>query len=193
MPLQPGDGVLKHANICPFLMVLACGANPIVFAADADRAPPQDLSQIRTLDEVVVSGKLTTLSGVHRAMVQAEERFYDRFNELIRKTNRELTITCRNEAPLGTNLKTRNCVTAKQDDLSHDQAMLLLSGHADSVGIMSAGQIQRVILPELRERTLTLLKTDDELLRALLEHARLQQIYEDMRKEKHKDHVAVWD
>ena len=184
---------MNRVYVPSFVLLLACSAGSPAMAAAGDKPAPQDLSQIKTLDEVVVSGKLTTLSGVHRAMVQAEDRFYERFNELIRKTNRELTITCRNEAPLGTNLKTRNCVTAKQDDLSHDQAMLLLSGHADSVGIQSAGQLQRIILPELRERTLKLLKTDDELLRALLEHARLQQIYDDMRKDKHKEHLAVWD
>lgn len=182
---------MKSVIVSSCVLALAFAASSLAAEADADTGQPQDLAKIRTLDEVLVTGDLTTLSGLHKAMVEAEERFYSRFNEL--NTDRNLDIRCRNEAPTGSQLKRRVCVTAQADDLSHEQAMQFMTGQPTTVGFQSAGQLQRTTLPVLTEKTRELLKTDPELLRALLEHARLQQMYEQMRKEKHRKHFFVWD
>lgn len=182
---------MKRVDVLSCVLALAFVTGSGALAAEADTAPPQYLSKIRTLDEVVVTGDLTTLSGLRQAMLEAENRFYLRFNEL--NQDRNLDIRCRNQAPTGSRVKRKVCVAAMADDLSHEQAMLFLTGQASSIGVQSAGQVQRTTLPLLAQKTMDLLKSDPELLRALLEHARLQQMYQELRKEKHQEHFAVWD
>jgi hypothetical protein len=46
---------------------------------------------------------------------------------------------------------------------------------------------------QMKKRTLEMIGKDPELKRALLERARLEQHFEELRREKFKDHFIVWD
>lgn len=161
------------------------------FAATEAAAPAQDIMQVTSLDEVVVTGKLGTLSGLTRAIHEAEDRFYERYNEL----NKEelLDIQCRTEAPVGSNLKHRYCQPKAVDEATRAQALGLYSVREGNVSMQSTDSIRLALQPELKKRTLQMLDKDPELRRALLEHARLTQMYDEMRARKFRGRAAVWD
>lgn len=175
------------------LLALSLALTPVAsaFAADGAVAPAQDIMQVKTLDEVVVTGKLGTLSAITKAIREAENRFYERYNEL-NKTDL-LDIECRNEAPLGTNLKSRVCQPKAVDEASRAQAMQIFSTIQGDVSTRSTADIRMALQPEMKKRTLAMLEKDPELRRALLEHARLLQMYDDLRASKLQQHTMVWD
>lgn len=59
------------------------------------------------LDEVVVEGTRGKLKQMIEQMVQLEDRFYERYNEL--NTNDDFDMYCAQEARIGTNVKRRYC------------------------------------------------------------------------------------
>jgi hypothetical protein len=181
--------------LAALLMALVPAA--AVLAEDAPGAAPQgtpltnkDGTPLQTLDDVVVTGKLNSLSGIRKAMVDAQDRFYNRWNEL--NKDPQWNVTCENIAPTGTRIAKRVCDPQKIADEQHDQAMYLL-GMGGNVRFTSVEEMRRVINPELKERMLKMVKVDPELMTALLEHAKLVQIYEDTRKKKFTGHLFVND
>jgi hypothetical protein len=140
---------------------------------------------------VVVTGKLGTLSGLTKAINEAEDRFYQRFNEI--NKDRTMDILCRVEAPTGTRLKHKSCYPQAVDDLTRDEALRFMGVTSGNINPTSPFAIQQAIRPELKQRTLEMLKKDPELLRALLEHARLTQMYAELRAKKLATSSVVWD
>ena len=173
--------------------MICLAALPSVSALAATDAPnpPQDIMQVTSLDEVVVTGKLGSLSGLTRAIHEAEDRFYERYNALNKQELKD--IQCRNEAPLGTNLKVKTCELKAVDDMTRTQALGLYGVTEGNTSVRSTNSIRMALQPEMRKYTLQLLDKDPELRRALLEHARLTQMYDELRARKLQRSAAVWD
>jgi len=78
------------------LLVMAA-LSPCAFGALSERGSD--------LDEVVVSG--ARLDQVRKELLEAEDRFFRRYNEL--NTDDDFDVQCHKEARLGTRLKNRHC------------------------------------------------------------------------------------
>ena len=143
----------------------------------ADAAASQDLSSITSLDEVVVTGKLDTLSGIRDAIKDAENRFYARYNEL--NKDRDYDVMCRREAPTGSRVARDICQAQVVDEVSSEQARDFVAGTANA-RLTPMTVLVGSAAAEMRQRALALLKSDPELMHDLLEHARLEQMYQDM-------------
>jgi hypothetical protein len=181
---------LRHA--AGMLLAIAC-----VPALAADPEGAAEAHRITQLEEVVVTGELTTLSGVRTAMRDSEDRFYARFNDL--NQDDEFDIGCRVEAPIGTRLKVRKCDPKSVDTAMRAEVGRVLSlaqGHSKAGGtlrVATEADARRAVNPALRARMLELVRKDPELLRALLERARLQQIYDSLSRQKLEGRLATWD
>jgi hypothetical protein len=176
----------RPVRTLPLLLLAGALALPAA-AEDTVAVVPEDLDSIRTLDEVVVTGRLNSLTAARQAVIEAENRFYARFNEL--NKTQGLDIGCSVEAPTGSRLTRRNCQTRLGDDLNRNEALKFIG--------VAEGSVVRApppdLKPQLMARTLELVKKDPELLRALLERARLQQHYEALLAEKFADQTVVLD
>jgi hypothetical protein len=183
---------MKSGKLTTFTLAL-CASTASLAAVQTTSTPaaPADIFEVKTLDEVVVNGRLDTLSGLSKAIVEAESRFYERFNELNKVSG--MDIKCRSEAPTGKRLKVRNCFAVAADEATREDALRFVGITTGTVSIQSPYEIQAAMRPELKKRTLEMLKKDPELLRALLEHARLTQMYADLRAKKFAAHHVVWD
>lgn len=167
-------------------------------AADAEPASPvapeNRVVPDPELDEVLITARTDSLSSLRQALIDAEDRFYARLNEL--NEDDALDILCRTEAPTGARLKRRTCAPRLLDDASREQAMLLVAGSGGTGGnlkLKSTGDLRAMAAEELKRRTLPLLDTDPALRQALLERTRLQQMYDDLRRRKLDGKIVVWD
>ena len=97
---------IRHA---PMLLILAGLALPAGAGAAVPGASGQGgvaaTESLRELDEVAVNGK--KWRDLKREMIEAEDRFYKRFNTL--NTNDEFDIHCRMDKPTGTIVPQRQC------------------------------------------------------------------------------------
>lgn len=158
-----------------------------VVAADTAAVVPDDMNSIKTLDEIVITGRLGSLSSARQALIEAENRFYARYNEL--NKDNALDSVCRVAAPTGSRLTRRSCQPRIVDDLSRNEALKYAGVTEGNVMLVRPPDMK----PEFMARTLQMLKEDPPLLRALLERARLQQYYEELRARKFAERNAVWD
>jgi hypothetical protein len=168
-------------------VLLAMLAPVPLLAEETVAVTPADPSEIRTLDEVVVTGNLHSLTEARKAVIAAEDRFYARYNELSKGSAMDLV--CRVVAPTGSRLTRRNCQPRMVDDLARNEALKFVGVAAGTVKLAPPPDMKA----QLMARTLQLLANDPELLRALLERARLQQFYEDLLARKFEDHLVVRD
>lgn len=162
-----------------------------IFAATEPASPPQDIMKVTTLDEVVVTGELDTLSGLTKAIHEAEDRFYERYNTL--NPDDRLDAQCRSEAPTGTRLNVRTCQPRAVDDATRSEALRLVAITDGNRKLASTYDIRTALSPAMKQRTLQMLQKDPELRRALLEHARLVKMYDELREKKFQQHFVVWD
>jgi hypothetical protein len=65
------------------------------------------------LDEVVVRGKRVKLAEMRKELLQLEDRFYSRYNDL--NTSNDFDIHCVNEARTGTRFIKRSCRAVYQE------------------------------------------------------------------------------
>ncbi|MEP7314513.1 MAG: hypothetical protein ABI859_18160 [Pseudomonadota bacterium] len=179
-------------------IALSLSTTAPLLAKEAAAVTPSDVTGVKSLDEVVVTGNLESLSAAKKAVVEAENRFYARYNDL-NKDDR-FDINCRMETPSDhhSRFTTRVCDPAFVDEGTHVEAMQLFPsnglGSGDvSVTLASASSIRKAGMPELRRRTLELIRKDPELMRALLERAKLQEHYEALRAKKSQDRPFSWD
>ncbi len=171
---------------------------------NAGAAAPQDISKITSLDEIVVTGRLDSLSGIRQALVDSESRFNARYNEL-NKDDR-FDIVCRDEMPTGSHIARRHCYPKFMDEMGQQPGQMLTSGTGaasidpvTSLGVPGGGDrtvwlqspemVQLSSMNELKRRTLALVNSDPDLKRDLLEHARLEQIYRQLGRKKFKLHL----
>lgn len=182
-----------------YALLLTAFAMPAL-AGKVEAVAPSNLGEVNSLEEVVIQGD-RTLSAARNAMVDAENRFYARWNDL--NDDRRFDVRCHNEIPSDhpSRIWHRVCQPAFLEDLvqvaSAEFVQAMQGGTTAGVGqvMLPSSNPARVMLmrAEMKKRTLAMLQKDPELMRALLEHARLQEHFEALRKEKFRDRWIVWD
>ena len=154
------------------LAVLSCA----VHAAD-DPAAARPRS-----DEFIVTGKPADADQARKALVEAEDRFYARYNEL--NKDDEYDIVCRVEAPLGQRLRVRSCEPRFIEEATRDDAVTKVQGRGN-VKIVSATELKASPKYEsMRQRMRDIVEQDVELQNALVERGQLEQAYEALLKKK---------
>ena len=180
-------------------LLLSLVAAPAL-AGKVEAVAPSNVGAVSSLEEVVIQGD-RTLSAARKAMVDAEDRFYARWNDL--NDDRKFDIRCHNEIPSDhpSRIWHRVCQPAFLEDMvqvaSAEFVQAMQGGTTAGRGQVmlpssNPGQVM-LMRAEMKKRTLAMLQKDPELMRALLERARLEQHFEALRKEKFKDRWIVWD
>lgn len=182
--MDTGSGRLVRA--LSVLLAALLSFTPVL-AEETVAVAPEDLSGMETLDEVVVTGKLDSLSAARQAVIAAEDRFYARYNEL--NTDDMMDIRCRFEAPTGSRIPRRVCQPKLVEEAARDEALRFL----DTANGNAAPLTMDSMKAELKARTLKLLAKDPELMRALLERARLEQYFNDLHARKFRNRWIAWD
>ena len=169
---------------------------PAVDALPAEATQPDFAATVASttaeLEEVIVSGKLDSLSQLRKAMDRAEDRVYSRYNEINKRSAYD--IDCRTEAPLGSRQKVKTCQPRYVSDALHEDAFDALfrnqnsSNRLRSVSALGAGQ-----QTYLRQAMLEAAKKDPDMQRAMIEHSLLKERYEKVLKEKLSAKRVVWD
>lgn len=179
----------SSSRVLAFLGLALALAPSWAWAATTRAVTPKIVTDVNSLDEIVVTGDRNSLSGARKAIIEAEDRFFARFNEL--NKDNAYDVSCGVVKPTGTQIPKRICAPRIVDDISHDETFELI--RSGSGVITSRDTLRAAAAVELKRRTLELLKKDPELLRALLEHARLEQHYLALRKAKFENRRIVWD
>ena len=177
---------MKHL----FSLLLVVTAVPALAGKTVAIAPP-DLAEVETLEEVIVAGDRSSLSSARKAIDDAEDRLYARFNEL--NDVDAFDIVCRVEASTGTLIKKRACEAEGLGEWMSMEVATVLFSAGGMVPASTTGAMRELFMAESKKRMLQLLRKDAGLKRALLERARLEKHYEDLRKEKFAGHWIVWD
>lgn len=180
----------RSARLLSVLLVMLAPAARLN-AAETVAVVPEDLSGIKTLDEVVVTGKLDSLGSARQAVIAAESRFYARFNEL--NQDDLLDVQCRFEQPIGTRIPKHTCNARMLDEVTRDEALRILGLTEGTARLRSAQALNAPVQAELKTRLLKMTREDPQLLRALLEHARLAQYYNDLSASKFRNRKVVWE
>lgn len=105
-----------HRELLGILLISACVGTQLCEAAQPGAESASTPKE--SLEEVLVTG--TRLSELKKAVVEAEDRFYARYNEL--NTRNLFDIECRVDAPLGTKIPQRWCLTNVQLRAKRDYA-----------------------------------------------------------------------
>ena len=144
------------------------------------------------LEEVIVSGKLDSLSQLRKAMDRAEDRVYSRYNEINQRNDYD--IDCITEAPLGSRQKARTCQPRYVSEALHEDAFDALFRNQNSASrLRSVAALGAGRQTYLRKALLEAAQKDPEMQRAMIEHALLKQRYEKVLKEKLAGRRVVWD
>ena len=171
---------------------LALAGTGQVFAGDGAAAKAdasattasRDLSGLASLDELIVTGKLDSPGAVKAALLDSENRFNARYNEL--NKDDDYDIVCRDETPTGSHIPVRSCQAKIVDEETAEQGQAFFRNLATGAPtwIVPPESLRRQAMFEVAERTLVLLKSDPELRRDLLEHVKLEQLYKELSKKK---------
>jgi hypothetical protein len=148
-----------------------------------------DVDEVTSLDEVLIQGD-RTLSAARKAMIEAEDRFYARWNAL--NKDPMYAISCRRQM-VRVNFSARVCEPGFLADSAAADAARMHIVVDDKLITAADAPVVMLRAAELKKRTLAMIEKDPALKRALLERARLQQHYVELRKEKFKDHWIVWN
>lgn len=177
-------------------LALALIALAAVAPLHAQTASPEFASTVANttaeMDEVIVSGKLDSLSQLRKALNRAEDRVYERYNAVNRGT--EYDIECTYEAPLGSRQKVRKCQPRYVSDAMHEDAVDVLFRNQNSANrLRSVSALASGRQSFLRQAMLEAAQKDPQMQRAMVEHSLLRERYEKVLKEKLSQHRAVWD
>jgi hypothetical protein len=167
---------------------------PVLTQAETSRTAaltPADISQVKELEEILVAGDRNSLHAARRAVADAEDRFYARYNAV--NDDHAYDVLCRDRAPTGSLIERRICLPRLVEDAIEADTQRMMQTSNGLTTVVAPDLLHASVAPELKRRMLAQVKKDPELLRALLEHARLQQHYEALRKRKFEDHWLVWD
>lgn len=174
----------RRQRLGAVVAVWACLAAAAVVQAGekAVAVVPADPSQLKDLEEIVIQGNAQSLTAAYQAMVAAEDRFYERFNAT--NTDHRYDINCRTEAPTMSIIRVRTCLPRVVEEQAREEAWRLGQISEGNIMLQSLDDLRRAWRPRLREMALERVRKDPQLLKALLEHARLTQHYEELRKQK---------
>jgi len=175
------------------LCLVACS---LALSAMAQDAPADFASTVANttsqIDEVIVSGGLDSLSRLRKAVDRAENRVYERYNEINR--HNDYDIECRTEAPLGSRQKSKKCHPRYVSDALHDDGFdVLFRNQNSAVKLRSVSALASGKQSFLRKAMLEAARTDPEMQRAMIEHSLLKERYEKVLKEKTSRQQVVWD
>ncbi len=185
--------MIRSRNLLHVLLVAVVGLPSGTAAATENAVTTVDnVAEIETLDEVVVSGRLRTLAEVRQALIRAENDFYGRFNDL--NKDDAFDISCRDHAPTGSRMLRRYCMPQRVEDEARMSGLQILGVVSGSVRVQTPDEIRRAINGEIQRRMRQMVDSDPELLLALLQHARLTEMYQNMQKEKFAGgRKVVWE
>ena len=160
-------------------------------ASQVNAVTPADVSQVKDIEEIVVAGDRDSLSAARKAVVEAEDRFYARYNAI--NDDHAFDMRCSERAPTGSIIVRRMCMPRLVDDAIEANTQEMLRTTGGPVYVVPPEVLYASAIPEMKRRMLALVKKDPELLRALLERTRLQQHFDALNKRKFDGHWAVWD
>jgi len=156
---------MRHGRLRTVLFLMTT----LPFGAAGALQGPAAPDDAKTIDEVVVTGRLASLRD---AAARAEDRFYDRYNEL--NDDRQFDMHCVSEAPTGTRLAQRTCRIAY-----YEQALELESrAWMEAKTAPPAYSIYLLRYDDYRKHLAKVVATHPELMQLLEERNRLQQRYE---------------
>ena len=175
------------------MVLLAFMLQPFVpaLATHVDAVTPADPSQVRELEEIVIAGDSNSLFAARQAVVAAEDRFYARYNAV--NEDHSFDMVCERYAPTGTLIERRVCLPRLVGDAIEANTQEMLRKSSGPVSIVAPELLHASAIGEMKRRMLAMVKKDPELLRALLERARLQQHLDALRQRKFQDRWIVWD
>jgi hypothetical protein len=160
---------------------LACAILLGIAWGDVRAADTPDATGARS-DEFVVSGKPDNPEAVRKALVEAEDRFYARYNEL--NKDDEYDIVCRVEAPLGKRLRVRSCEPRFIEEATRDDSVTKIQGRGN-VQIISATELRAgAKFQTMRQRMRDIVEQDVVLQNTLAERGELEQAYAALLKKK---------
>lgn len=183
-----------RSGMTPLLLLGAMALTVAHAAAAADAKPDfaETVSKTSTeLDEVIVSGGLSSLSDLRKAIVEAEDRFLTRYNELNKSWLHD--VKCVTYQPTGTRIPVRHCEPNFIADAKRD---VIVNGlHGGNLGDVAGREmtVSQWGQPELQKHMKALVESDAALQRALVERALLIERYAKVRKEKLDGQKLVWD
>ncbi len=177
-----------HLKVLPWVLLTgliqaASAAEPVVSPA--------------LLDEVLIEGRGATQNELLQQLVNVENRFYERYNEL--NDNDDFDVNCTREAPIGTRLQGRSCRAVYQEkaERTEGQESYWWYFHTMDLGAASGGimgrerQPARAVSPpapamlailarrdEFRKTMVEVTSRNPELVRLLQERAELVKRYE---------------
>lgn len=175
------------------LCLVACS---LALSAMAQNAPADFASTVANttsqIDEVIVSGGLDSLSQLRKAVDRAENRVYERYNEINRHNDYDLE--CLTEAPLGSRQKSKKCHPRYVSDALHEDGFDVLFRNQNSAArLRSVSALAAGKQSFLRKAMLEAARNDPQMQRAMVEHALLKERYEKVLKEKIAARRIVWD
>jgi hypothetical protein len=145
-------------------------------------------------DEIIVRG--TRLWELRAAVVEAENRFYTRYNDLNKVD--DFDIECTVEAPTGTHIKKRSCVTKLQQNLRAEYArdyVYMLQLQSDdlpaSLPNLEPNSVMLARYDEYKQNVLYLLKMNPELRQLVRQRNAAEKRYGDERKKHFKGRLAL--
>lgn len=165
-------------------------------AAAADASRPDFAATVASttsqIEEVIVSGKLDSLSQLRRALDRAENRVYERYNEINKGSDYD--IECITEAPIGSRQQVKKCHPRYVSDALHDDAFdALFRNQNSATKLRSVSALAAGRQTFLRKAMLEAARTDPQMQRAMVEHSLLKERYEKVRKDKFAARRIVWD
>lgn len=192
--MRRGSAASVGCLLAGFLLLLPAAAGRASEASPSSEAAASSTtalvvdpeSDADELDEVIVRG--TRLWQLREAIVEAEDRFYARYNEL--NKNDDFDIHCRREAPIGTRLKKRICRISFFEDAQAEYARVFVTGtgYAPDPNLV---MLQRS--EEFRANAIEVFKSDRRLRALSRDLERLQKKYEEERKERFKDRWILFE
>lgn len=160
-------------------------------AARAVAVSPADITRVQALEEILVTGARDSLSAARKAAADAEERFYERFNA--GNEDHGYDMVCSERAPTGTLIRQRMCLPRLVDDAMAAETARLVQGQGSTGVMLMPDALRQNAMSEVKRRLRERVRKDPELLRALLEHARLQTHVAALHQRKFQDRWIVWD
>jgi len=184
---------MKMSHAAMALLCLVAGLPAFSAAEPAPDFAATLANTTAELDEIIVSGRLDSLSQLRKALDRAENRVYERYNEL--NTKRDYDIECITEAPLGSRQKVKKCQPRYVSDAMHDDAFDALFRNQNSANRLRAvSALAADRQSYLRRAMLDAAQKDQQMQRAMIEHALLKERYEKVLKEKFAGGKrVVWD
>ena len=161
------------------------------YPARTEAQAPKDVFAVTSLEEIVVSGEREKLSAARKALVEADDHFYEVFNA--GNDNHDYDMLCREEARTGTLIRRRVCTPRIVEEGTQAEAARMYLATEGNVMLLDQDFIRANAMVEMRKRMVERLKKDPELRRALLERARLQQHFDTLKKSKFEGRWIVWD